>query len=328
LLGGRASLFAVCAVMIILGVAGAMETPNGAACIPQLVPEDKLEFANGVIQAAQSLSGILAPIVGGVLYGTLGLKTLTVISGAAFALASVMETFIKIPFSKRARPGGMLETITADLKDGFAYVWKDLFIRKMTALAALLNLVLVPCFIVAAPLVLRITLGADDAFYGAGMGIIQFAVIIGAAAVGVFGKKMRANTIWRWILAIAALFAPLALAVSPIALGSGFLPPFVLFLLCISLMAMATSALSIFVIAKVQMKTPNENLGKAMAIIQTAAQCAAPAGQMIYGFMFKRFNAAVYFPLLLAGFLTAGIALIGKIVLKKETDNDAGYNNS
>jgi MFS family permease len=307
LIVGHTSLFVTGVVMVTLGIVGAMEMPNGMASIPQLVAEEKLESANGIIQAVQSLSGIIAPVVGGILYGAVGLQFLVTISGAAFALAAAVELFIKIPFVKRACTGGMLRTITLDLKGGFAYVWKDSFIRNLMMIAALLNLVLVPCFIVATPLILRITLNSGDTLYGVGMGIIEAAMI----------------------LAIALLFVPLASAVTPMTLGMGFLPSFALLLLCLSLMAAATTILSIFVITRIQMKTPGENLGKVMAIIQAAAQCAAPIGQLLYGFLFERFSSAVYVPLLLAGLLTSGIALIGKITLKKEdVIHDANDNNA
>jgi predicted MFS family arabinose efflux permease len=72
------------------------------------------------------------------------------------------------------------------------------------------------------------------------------------------------------------------------------------------------------VIVKIQEKTPNEHLGKVMAIIQAVAQCAAPTGQLIYGIMLERFDSAVYIPLLIAGLLTAGIAFMSKATLKKE----------
>jgi hypothetical protein len=251
------------------------------------------------------------------------------ISGAAFALAAMVELFIKIPFVERTRTGGMLRTIAGDLRGGFAYVWKDSFVRKLMIVAALLNFALVPCFIVAVPLILRITLGSGDTLYGVGMGIIEAAMIIGALLLGFFGKRMRIDTIWRWILVIALLFVPLALSVMPMTLGMGFLPSFVLFLFCISLMAAATTILSIFVVARVQTRTPGENLGKVMAIIQAVAQCAAPVGQIAYGFMFERFDSAVYIPLLLAGMLTLGIALMGKTKLRKEDIiNDTNYNNA
>ncbi|MDR1156686.1 MAG: MFS transporter [Oscillospiraceae bacterium] len=318
MLSGHASVFAVGAVMVILGIVGAIETPNGTACIPLLVEQDKLESANGVIQAVQSLSGIAAPVLGGVLYGALGIRALVAISCAAFAAAAITEMFIKIPFAKRPQTGGMIRTLAGDLKDGFAYVWKEPFIRSLMITAALLNLVLVPCFLVASPLILRMTLQSGDAAYGAGMGLIEAASIIGALTVGVFSKKMRMDTVWRWILAIALLFVPLALSVTPAALGTGFWPPFVVFMLCVMLMTAATTILSIFVIVRIQAKTPGENLGKVMAIIQAVAQCAAPIGQLLYGAAFQGFSSAGYVPLLLAGGLTISIAFIGKATLGKE----------
>jgi MFS family permease len=318
ILAGHASVIAVGTVMVVLGTVGAMETPNGTACIPQLVANHELERANGVIQAVQSLSAIVAPVLGGILYGAVGLRTLVVISGAAFGLAAIEELFIRIPFARRGRTEGMVRTIAEDLRDGFAYVWHDQFTRKLTVIAALLNFALMPSFIVAAPFVLRVTLGSGDTLYGASMGIIEAAMILGALLVSVLSQRMRVNTLWRWILGIALLFAPLALAVTPKMLAFGSASALTLFVVCLSLMAAATTILSIFVIARVQARTPGENLGKVMAILGAVAQCAAPAGQLIYGAMFERFSEAAHIPLMLAGAITVGIALIGRSSLSKE----------
>jgi hypothetical protein len=282
------------------------------------VRQDKLESANGVIQAVQSLSGIAAPVLGGILYGALGIRALVAISCAAFAAAAITEMFIRIPFAERPREGGMIRTLEGDLRAGFAYVWKEPFIRSLMIIAAHLNLVLVPCFLVAAPLILRMTLHSGDAAYGAGMGLIEAASIIGALTVGAFSKKMRIPTLWRWILGIALLFIPLALSVTPAALGTGFWPPFVVFMLCVMLMMAAATILSIFVFVRIQARTPGENLGKVMAIIQAVAQCAAPIGQLLYGAAFQGFSGANYVPLLLTGGLTILIAFIGKTMFRKE----------
>jgi len=55
--------------------------------------------------AVQALSGVAAPIVGGVLYGIVGMQPLIIISCTSFFLSAVMEIFIKIPFVKRAYHG-------------------------------------------------------------------------------------------------------------------------------------------------------------------------------------------------------------------------------
>jgi MFS family permease len=318
MLSGHAFVFAVGTVMVILGIVGAMETPNGMACIPLFVRRDGLESANGIIQTVQSLSSIVAPVLGSILYGTLGIQVLVTISGTAFALAAITEMFIQIPFIKRPQEGGMVRTLAGDLKDGFVYVWDDLFIRRLMILAALLNLMLVPCVLVVSPFVLRMTLRSSNVAYGTGMGLIEAASIIGALAVGVFSKKMRINTLWRWILGLALLFIPLALSVTPTMLGTGFWSPFVIFILCIMLMAAVATILSIFVIVRIQARTSSEHLGKVMAIIQAVAQCVAPIGQLLYGGALQGFKNAVYLPLLIASGLTVLVSLAGRGMLRKE----------
>jgi MFS family permease len=316
MLGGYASVPAVGVVMVLLGVVGAMETPNGTACLPLLVEPGKLEASNGIIQAVQSLSSIIAPVLGGILYGELGLTALVAISGAAFGLAAFTEMFIQIPYTKRPQEGGIVKMLFVDLKQGFRYVWNEPLIRKLAIIAALLNMALSPCFLVASPIIFRVTMQGGDAIYGIGMGLINAASILGALSVGIFSKRMRVNTLWRLVLGIALLFIPLAFSVMPVALNIGFWPSFVLFMLCLMLMVAATTILSIFVVVRVQAETPGENLGKVMAIIQAVAQCAAPIGQLLYGFAFEGFKNAAYIPLLIACGATVAIALIGKVMLQ------------
>jgi MFS family permease len=318
MLSGHASVPAVGIVMVLLGIVGAMETPNGTACLPLLVESGKLEASNGLIQAVQSLSGILAPVLGGILYGALGITALVAMSGAAFGLAAFTEMFIQIPYTKRPYEGGIIKTLFTDLKQGFRYVWNEPFIRKLGLIAALLNMALVPCFLVASPIILRVTMKGGDAVYGVGMGLINAASILGALTAGVFSKRMRVSNLWLWILGIALLFIPLAVSVTPAFLKTGFWPPFVLYMFCLILMVAATTVLSIFVIVRIQSKTAGENLGKVMAIIQAIAQCAAPIGQLMYGAAFQGFKNSVHIPLLMTCVIMAAIAFIGKKTLHNE----------
>jgi hypothetical protein len=278
-----------------------------------------LESANGIVQAVQSLSGIASPVLGGVLYATLGIEALVAVSCAAFAVAGATEMFIRIPYAPRPRPGGMIRTLGGDLADGFVYVWKEPSIRSLTVIAALLNLVLVPCFLVASPLILRMTLNSGDAAYGLGMGLIEAASITGALMVGVFSKRMRITTVWWWILAAAVLFVTSAPCVTPMALRLGFWGPYTGFMVCIMAMVAGTTILSIFVIVRIQTRTPGEHLGKVMAIIQAVAQCAAPIGQLLYGIAFQSLVNAPYLPLLIAGGFTALIALFSRTTLREES---------
>lgn len=316
--GDNHSIFLIGAVMVLLSVITAMYTPAVVASIPLLVEESKLESANGIVQAVQSLSNTLAPILGGVLYGILGVNALIVISGIAFFLSAVMEIFIKIPFIKREQKGAMLPTMARDMKEGFIYVAKQPFILKAMIFAALLNLLLTPYFVVGCPIILRVTMQSNDIMYGIGMGLIQLAIILGALSIGAFAKKMSMGKMYRWILSIVILILPMALSVTPLVLGFGYAPAFILFMACALPIALIMTIISIFLTAKVQKETPNENLGKVMAIVMAVAQCAAPLGQLVFGFLFETFSAAIYIPTVLMSVAMLIVTGVSKRTLRNE----------
>ena len=314
----QVSIFIIGVTVVLLAIVAAMYTPAVTASIPLLVEEGKLEGANGIVQAVQALSSIAAPLLGGVLYGIFSIKIFVLISCIAFFLSAVMEIFIKIPFEKREQKSNIITTILGDMKDGVAYVIKKSFIWKATVLATLLNLFLSPLFIVGAPIILRVTLKSSDTLYGVGMGLINFASILGALAVGVFGKKMKINTAYRWLAAIVIMLIPIILSVHPSFLGFGFLPSYMMFMTGAVLIAIVTTILSIFIITKAQIITPNENLGKVMAIIMAVAQCAAPVGQLLYGLIFESFKSALFLPVAGVCVVMLGITVLSGQMLKNE----------
>ena len=120
------------------------------------------------------------------------------------------------------------------------------------------------------------------------------------------------------MLLIGLLVLPMALSVVPVILNLGYYPSFILFIFSSILIAMIMTIVSIYVITVVQKKTPNENLGKVMAIITAVAQCMAPIGQVVYGFMFEEFSMKIYVPILAISFIMIIIAVVTKKILSNE----------
>lgn len=317
---GSISVTSIGVTMVLLSVVSALYTPAVTASIPLLVEKRRLEGANGLVQAVQSLSAVAAPVLGGILYGIMGLKTVVTVSCISFFLSAVMEIFIKIPFEKRQWSGGIVPTITRDMKDGFVYVIQRKFIRKVGIIAALLNLVLIPYFLVGAPIVLRVTMQSSDTLYGIGMGVINFATILGALSIGFFAKKMRLDTLHRWLFASALLMMLMAASLLPFMLGLGYYPSFILFMTGAVPIAASMTIISIFIITRVQNSTPNENLGKVMAIITAAAQCAAPLGQILYGAVFETWGGQVFIPTFSVGIVTLLLGNLTRLLLKHEEE--------
>lgn len=322
LLAGNASIVFIGIVMVVLSAINSIESPTVTACIPFLVEESKLEQANGIVQAVQALSSVVAPVMGGILYGVIEMKALVIISCAAFFIAAVMEIFIKIPFVKKEHEGNMVVTIAKDMKEGFAYVAKQPFILKSMILGAVLNLILSPLLIIGGPTILRVVLQSSETMYGVGIGLISFASVLGALTVGIFAKKMEMSTLYRWIIAISLLILPITASVLPFIIELGYYPGFILFMLGAIPIAMAASIISIFVIAKVQRVTPNDNLGKVMAIVMAVAQCAAPLGQMVYGLVFESFGNMLYLPIFSVSLIMLIIAIISRWVFTMKSVRD------
>ena len=269
-----------------------------------------------LVQAVQALSAVAAPVLGGILYGLMGLKTVVAVSCISFFLSAVMELFIQIPFVKRQWTGPVIPAIARDMKEGFIYVLKQEFIRKVSMIAVLLNLVLIPYFLVGAPIVLRVTMQSSDTLYGIGMGLINSATILGALSIGFFAKKMSLKTLHRWLFACALMMVLMAASLMPLLLGLGYYPSFILFMLGAIPIAASMTVISIYIITKVQKITPDKNLGKVMAIITAVSQCAAPLGQILYGVIFEKWSTQVFIPTFLVGIMTLLLGVLTWYLLK------------
>jgi MFS family permease len=312
---GNHSVILIGIVMVLLAIISTMYSPAVMASIPLLVQETKLEQANGIVNGVQALANVAAPLLGGILYGIVGIQVLIIMSGIAFFLSAILLLFLNIPFHKREH---FAMTISKDIKVGFTYVLKHPFILKCMILAAMLNFILTPLFVVGGPIILRVTMQSNDTMYGIGIGLIHSATILGALSIGFLAKKINMNKLYQWLIVIALLIVPMALSIMPFMLQFGYYPSFLLYTLPAILIAMSMTILSIFVITAVQKKTPNEHLGKVMAIITAVAQCMAPLGQIIYGLLFETFSINVYLPVLFVSIAMSILALATNKLLQNE----------
>ena len=90
------------ALMLLYGIAGAYQ-PAVQASIPLLAGPRALLRGNAVINMVGTLSGLLGPVAGGVLFGAFGLRPILILSAVCFALSAVMEVFIRIPHARRRK---------------------------------------------------------------------------------------------------------------------------------------------------------------------------------------------------------------------------------
>lgn len=314
------SIILIGIIMVLLSIISSMYQPTVQASIPLIVNEKDLEQGNGIVNGIGSLSSMFAPVLGGLLYGIIGIKMLLIVSCIAFFLSAVMEMFIHIPFDKREVNGGIVSTIVGDIKEGFSYVIKQSYISKAMILAASLNLFLTPFLLVGIQYILRITMHSSNNMYGIGIGIIEFSSVLGALSIGLFAKKMKMNTLYRWLMLISILMIPMAISISPSMLSLGYYPSFILLFICVIPIAMSMTIITVFVLTIVQKQTPNELLGKVMATITAISQCVAPLGQIMHGKLFEVFSSRVYIPIVCMFIIMLLLSILAKYLYKNEVN--------
>ena len=183
-------LMAVC-LMLLYGIAGAYQ-PAVQASIPLLAGEDRLTSANAVINMVSTLSGLLGPVIGGVLFGAFGIRPILWVSTACFLLSAVMELFLRIPHQPRGTEGGVLYTVGRDLAGSWRFIRRErpVFL-SVTVVLCLFNLVLSAALIVGIPVAVVQVLGLDDLRLGVTQAAMGLGGLLGGGIAAVLGERLR-----------------------------------------------------------------------------------------------------------------------------------------
>ena len=294
-------------LLIILSILGAFETPTVQACIPTMLQGDNIMKGNAVVNQVASLSYLIAPMLGGVLYAMLGLKPVMYASVVCFFITALFECFIKLSYQRIQNQGGVLQIVKQDFLSSMQYITKEqTSISKMLLLTALSRFFVMGITIVGLPFLVRTVLGFNPKYYGAAESALAVATILGSIAAGVLAEKLKIHK-------LSVLLATLGIFIIPA--GIVFLLPvnaiikYSVTVVSFCGMQAVISIFSIFAVSLIQQRTPNHLIGKVMAYTSTVTLCVQPIGQIVYGFLFDRFYSAVYFVLIPTGIIVCIVGL-------------------
>ena len=304
----------IAVLMILYGISGAYQ-PAVQASIPLLTDTETLMKGNAVINMVSTLSGLIAPIIGGVMFGSFGILPILFIGIGCFVISAVMEIFIHIPYEKSTDNKSVFKAVGSDLRECFTFVKKEkpIFLSVLVILA-LFNFVFSAAIIVGIPVTVVQMLGMSDAALGiteAAMGLGGFAggIIAGAAA-----QKMRLKDGYITLVICSVMAFIMGIALFKI------VPPFVGYVIisAVSFGAMCTSTIfSVTLFTAVQQQTPPLLLGKVMAVIIAVSSCSQPLGQAIYGVLFDILSEIPYVVMIGAAVLSFVVALYSKKIFAR-----------
>ena len=297
-------------LLIILSILGAFETPTVQACIPTMLQGDNIMKGNAVVNQVASLSYLIAPMLGGVLYAMFGLKPVMYASVVCFFITALFECFIKLSCQCIQSQGGVLQIVKQDFLSSMQYISKEqTSISKMLLLTAFSRFFVMGITIVGLPFLVRTVLGFNPKYYGAAESALAVATILGSIAAGVLAEKLKIHK-------LSVLLASLGIFIIPAGIIF-FLPVNAMIKYGVTVvsfcgMQAVISIFSIFAVSLIQQRTPNHLIGKVMAYTSTVTLCVQPIGQIVYGFLFDRFRSNIYVVLIRSGIIVCILGLAAK----------------
>jgi MFS family permease len=223
---GLLELWHVVALVAVYGAGAAFFGPAFDAIVPDVLPASELAQANSLDQFVRPVALRLAgPALGGALIDAVGVGAAFAFDAASFAISAIALMTMASRAPRRAAEAG---SVGADIRTGFAYVRRHVWLWATFATAAVAYLLFMGPAEVLLPYLVKNDIGGSASdlglvFAAGGIGSIGCAVVIGqrglpkrditfmylawtAATVAVAGYGL-ATAVWQLMLASLAFNA-------------------------------------------------------------------------------------------------------------------------
>ncbi len=305
-------------LMLLYGIAGAYQ-PSVQASIPALVNQDNFMAANSIINTISSFASLIGPVLGGVLYSAYGLEPVLWVCIVCFIVSAVMEIFIKIPFQKQASDGSILKTARTDFTESIRFIRKGKpVIGKAVLVICGINLFLSAMIIVALPYlvteVLNLEASQANRLYGFAEGALAAGGLAGGIGAGIFANKLAIHKSGNLVIACAVCVFPISATL--MLFSSGMINYIVITVCCFAIMVFST-IFTVQMMSFIQTETPQNLIGKVIAVSLTVSMCAQPLGNALYGVLFEICKGFEYAVVLFSGVVSLMIAISTRNIFKR-----------
>lgn len=309
-------------LMLLYGIAGAYQ-PSVQASIPALVDQEHFIAANSIINTISSFASLTGPVLGGVMYSAYGLEPVLWVCTVCFVMSAVMEIFIKMPFQKQADDGSILKTARTDFAESIRYIRKEKpVIGKALLVICGINLFLAAMLIVALPYLVTEVLNLEASWanrlYGFAEGAMAAGGLAGGIGAGIFAKKLEFHKSGSLVIACTICVFPIS---AVLLLFSSEMIKYIVITVCCFIIMVFSTIFTVQMMSFIQTETPQNLIGKVIAVILTISMCAQPLGSALYGALFEICKGYEYAVVLFSGTVSLLIAIRAKNIFKKISAN-------
>lgn len=290
------------------------------ASLPNLVRDKNLMKINSFTTVSSSLSGILAPILGGVIFGLVPINLFLLVNAISFVFSAGQELFIDFDLNKASgsRGAASIRSFRSELNEVLAFVKTQKTLYILLKYSLVVNFFIFAAMSVIYPFIINKVLkmtssqfGILEAFFS--IGILTASIIVGSRKE----KNGKISKIASCLLIMGCIFI---LAGVP-TLGAGIftITPLLMGYNIVLLIAMGTVMVMVNtpIMVMLQRNTPDNLRGRLMGILGTLTGGIAPLGIIMAGVAIDRVHPFIL--MLLSGIIIilSTLKLFGDKTLKE-----------
>jgi MFS family permease len=186
---GRLEIWHLYVTGAFTGAFQAFQFPAYSAAVTMMIPKEQYARANGMIGLAGSASNIIAPILAGVLIGTVGITGVMAFDVFTFVVAIGALLLVQIP-QPPSEEKGEKRSLWRDSVYGFRYIYERPSLLGLQLIFLAVNLALSLSFTIFAPMVLTRT-GNNTVILGTVQSAFGIGGVVGDLIISAWGGPRR-----------------------------------------------------------------------------------------------------------------------------------------
>jgi MFS family permease len=266
-----ATVFALTCLMLVLGVAMALNAPASMGLIVQLVEREDLQAVNALLGMARNGAMAGGAALGGVLVALFGAGMTLAVDAISFGVSALLVLSLRPRVQTPPERASIFEDLTLGWREFISHTWLWAIVLQFSLLVAVHESV----FGLLGPAVARDLMnGAQD------WGLIAASFGIGTLAGGILSLRVRARYPMRFATYCTLTFCGLPLALSV---------PFPLYLVAATAFVQGVGGQIFGVLwyTTLQQKIPAHMLSRVGAYDHLGSIALAPLGIVVAGFVFE-----------------------------------------
>lgn len=280
------------------------------AALPDIVSGQKLLTMNSLSKIVNSLSLILGPVIGGLIYALTDIQFFILINGFSFLLSAILEIGIDFKYNQKAMRDdtGKIQ-IVEDIKEAFQYMQAQKQIFQLFVILISVNFFISLSISVPLPYLINNVLKLSPKYFGIIEGAFSVGVILGAVLIGKFYEKVTIHLLlFTASLVLASSMLMIGLPVLPLNIIPSHTVLLIYYSVIMSIMGIVISFIDIPLLFILQKSILEKYRGRVLSLGISLGKIISPLGLILSGLMISSLPS--YFLPVLGGVLFLFISII------------------